>query len=62
MYWKDENKEKEAGKGPFFKKQTSCIFLKREYFTNSAASWWANLEGHDVRIPAREFLLVLVIT
>ena len=25
LYWKDENKEKEAGNGPFFKKNQSIL-------------------------------------
>ena len=34
LYWKDKNKEKEAGNGPFLKKEKSCLeghtILKRK--------------------------------
>ena len=33
MYWKDENKEKEAGNGPFFFKKNYCLSLPSSHAT-----------------------------
>ena len=37
LYWKDENKEKEAGQGPFFKKKIRVKIVMLTFVSNKKA-------------------------
>ena len=63
VYWKDENKEKEAGNGPFFKKhcfladeeKSKCKYWKKRSFVFNFAVTWAvvvaQLAARSLPIP-----------
>ena len=59
VYWKDENKEKEAGIGPFFLKKKHLFLLPRNDIavSNYASSMKWNKTSHVTSFNLKDFVL-----